>query len=71
MNVPFEKPLLLDVFTEIIADSSDQDTPSSMASELEKYLNDPLIDYKTGNPYNWWASTVKSFQHFQLWPGIS
>jgi len=58
---PLRNPVLLDVFTEIIADSSNQDTPSSMASELEKYLNDPLIDYKTENPYNLWGQHCKEF----------
>ena len=49
---PLNNPVLLDVFTEIIADSSDQNPNSSTASELEKYLNDSLINYKTGDPYN-------------------
>ena len=46
-----KNPVLLDVFTEIIADSSDLDTASSTTCELDKYLNDPLIDYKTRDPY--------------------
>ena len=37
---PLKNPVLLDVFTEIIADSS-EDTPDSSATpELEKYLSD-------------------------------
>ena len=50
---PLKNPVLLDVFKEIIVDSSGQDAPSSTTGELDKYLNDTLIDYKTGNPYNW------------------
>ena len=53
MDVPFEEPALLDVFTEIISDNSGQDTPYSTIYELGKYLNDTLIVYKTGDPYNW------------------
>ena len=49
---PLNNPVLLDVFTEIIADSGDHNPNSSTASELEKYLNDSLINYKTGDPYN-------------------
>ena len=41
---PLKNPILLDVFSEIISDASDQDTASSTTSELDKYLNDPLID---------------------------
>ena len=57
---PLKNPVLLDVFMEIIADSSGQDIASS-ASELDKYLNDPLIDYKTGDPYNWRGQHHKEF----------
>lgn len=62
---PLKNPLLLDVFAEIILDSSDQDAGSSSTSELDKYLNDPLIDYKSGDPYNWWG------QHYKEYPTIS
>ena len=59
---PLKNPVL---FTEIIADSNGRDTASSTTSELEKYLSDPLIDYKTGNPYNWWR------QHHNEFPTLS
>ena len=62
---PLKNPVLLDVFTEIITDSSGQDTASSTTSELEKYLSDPLIDYKTEDPYNWWG------QHHNEFPTLS
>ena len=48
---PLKNPVLLDVFTEIISDSGGQDATSSTTSEFDKYLNDPLIDYKTGDLY--------------------
>ena len=62
---PLKNPLLLDVITEIITDSGGQDTASSVSSELDKYLNDPLIDYKTGDPYKWWG------QHHSEFPTLS
>jgi len=47
---PIKHPIFLDIFTEIIANSS-KDTPDcSTTSEFEKY-RDPVIDYKTGDPY--------------------
>ena len=58
---PLKNPVLLDVFMEIIADSSGQDAPSSTTSEIDKYFDDPLIDYKTGNLYNRWAQHHKEF----------
>ena len=48
---PLKNPVFLDVFTEIISDSGGQDAPSSTTSEFDKYLNDPLINYKTGVLY--------------------
>ena len=48
-----KNPVLLDVFMEIITDDfSGQNTASSTTSVFDKYLNDPLIDYKTGDPYD-------------------
>ena len=58
---PLKNPVLLDVFTEIISDSSDHDAASSTTSELDKYLNNQLIDYRTGDPYNWWGQHHKNF----------
>jgi len=55
---PLNNSVLLHVFTEIIANSSDQNTHSATASELEKYS---LIDYMTGDPYNWWGQQHKEF----------
>ena len=75
---PLKNPVLLDVITEIIANSSGQDTASSTTSELDKYLNDLLIDYKTGDPYNWWGQHHKEFptlsilaRHFLSAPATS
>ena len=58
---PLKHSVLLDVFSEIIADSSKVTPDSSATSELEKYLSDPVIDYKTGDPYKWWVSTKLNF----------
>ena len=60
---PLKNLALLNV--EIITDSSSQDTASSTTSELDKYLNDSLIGYKTGYPYNWWG------QHHKEFPALS
>ena len=42
--VSFEKPYITGCILGIISDASDQDTASSTTSELDKYLNDPLMD---------------------------
>lgn len=41
---PLQSPVLLDVFTEIIADSSEETPESGATSEVAKYLSDPVID---------------------------
>ena len=46
---PLKNPILLDVFTETMTDSSREDSQAAN-SELDECLNDPLIDYKTGGP---------------------
>ena len=58
---PLKNLVLLDVFTEIIRNSSHQDTASSSINKLDKYLNDLLIDYKIGDSYNSEGNTIRSF----------
>ena len=62
---PLKNLVLLNVFMKIISDSSGQDTAHSTISELDKYLNDLLIDYKIWNPCNLWA------QHYREFPTLS
>ena len=45
----------------ISSDSSGQDTACRTISGLDKYLNDPLIDYKIRDPYNWWGQCYREF----------
>ena len=44
---PLENLVLLDVFMEIISDSSDQYTAYSTISELDKKLNDQLQKWRS------------------------
>ena len=60
---PLKSSILLDVFSEIVADSS-EDPPTSI-SEVDRYLSVPLIDFKTGDPFMWWS------QHCQEFPILS
>ena len=42
-------------FTEILHDSgATTDTDGGKEAMVDRYLSEPLIDYKTGNPYTWW-----------------
>ena len=54
------------MFSEIIADSSEDTPDSSATSELEKYLSDPVIDYKTGDPYQWWGQHKTEFPNLAI-----
>ena len=56
---PLKYTVLLDVISEIITDSN-SDTPST-TTEVEKFLSESLLDYKTGNPYTWWGQNKKRF----------
>lgn len=51
---PLQSTVLLDVFSEIVADSNetDDDHPVNVG-EVDRYLNVPIIDFKTGDPYLW------------------
>ena len=73
---PLKSAVLLDVISEIITDSTG-DTPAT-TSEVEKFLSEPLLDYKTGNPYTWWGQNKKRFpmlatlaQHYLCPPATS
>ena len=50
---PLKSTVLLDVISEIITDSKG-DTPST-TTEVEKFLSESLLGYKTGNPHTWWS----------------
>ena len=56
---PLKSSVFLDVISEIITDSNG-DTPST-TTEVEKFLSESLLDYKTGNPYIWWGQNNKRF----------
>ena len=63
---PLQSTILLDVFSEIVADSNEtNDDHLVNASEVDRYLNMPIIDFKTGDPYLWWS------QHHQEFPFLS
>ena len=51
--------------TEILSESTamsgeDQDMNSNLC-EVERYLAEPLLDFKVGNPFKWWAVNLKSY----------
>ena len=56
---PLQNPILLDVFSEIITDSS-RNVPTT-TTEVENFLSEPLVDYKTGDPYAWWGQHNREF----------
>jgi len=42
-------------FTEILQDSEATiDSDGGKEGVMDRYLSEPLIDYRTGNPYTWW-----------------
>ena len=49
---PLKSTVLLDVFSEIVDDSSEDH--SGTAGEVDRYLSVPIIDFKTSDPYLWW-----------------
>ena len=38
---------------------------SSSSNELDCYLREPVLDYKTGKPFDWWA------EHHKRYPNIA
>ena len=46
-------------FPRSFTDSSD-DIPTT-TTEVEKFLSEPLVDYKTGDPYAWWGQHNREF----------
>ena len=56
---PLNSSVLLDVFSEIVAESNeDQPVPTS---EVERYLGMPIIDFKAGYPFLWWSQHGQEF----------
>jgi len=56
---PVKSGVLLDVISEIITDSTGDTLANT--TEVEKFLSEPLLDYKTRNPYTWWGQNSKRF----------
>ena len=60
---PLNSSVLLDVFSEIVAKSNeDQPVPTS---EVERYLDMPIIDFKSGDPFmvvTTWSRVPNSFK---------
>jgi len=55
---PLKSSIILDVLSEIIADSSED---LSTSSEVDRYLSMPIIDFKAGDPFRWWSQHCKEF----------
>ena len=60
---PLNSSVLLDVFSEIVAESNEEQ--SMPTSEVERYLGMAIIDFKVGDPFIWWS------QHSQEFPILS
>ena len=57
---PLNSCVLLDVFSEIVAESNEEQPASSV--EVDIYLSMPIIDFKSGNPYYlWWSQHSHEF----------
>ena len=63
---PLNSSVLLDVFSEIVAESNEEQ--SMPTSEVERYLGMAIIDFKVGDPFYGGHNIVKNFQFFQNWP---
>ena len=51
---------LLAVVTDILDNSSSRGS-STTTSELDRYLQEPVLDYKLGNPFIWWGENKARF----------
>ena len=56
---PLKSTVLLDVFSEIVDDSSEDH--SGITGEVDRYLSEPITDFKTGDPYLWWLQHAQEF----------
>jgi len=54
-----KKDTLLTVYSEIIDNSGA--SASVSLDEVECYLGEPLLDYKSGNPFKWWGENNARF----------
>ena len=52
-------------FSEILSEpttvSSKDHEMNSISCEVERYLAEPLFDFKLGNPFKWWTLNLKSY----------
>ena len=54
-----KKDNLLTMYSEIIEDSGA--SSSNSTDEVECFLSEPLVDYKVGTPFKWWAENKARF----------
>ena len=59
---PLNSSVLLDVFSEIVAESNEEQ--SMPTSEVERYLGIAIIDFKVGDPFLWWSQHSQEFPIF-------
>ena len=56
-----KKDTLLTMLSEIIEDSGASDSNTSASDEVERFLGEPVVDYKLGNPFKWWCEHKARF----------
>ena len=52
---------LSEILFEPTAVSSKNQEMNSISCEVERYLAEPLLDFKIGNPLKWWTLNLKSY----------
>ena len=56
-----KKDTLLSMFSEILESSTATTPMSSSAIEVDRYLSEPVINYKDGDPFTWWSQHKARF----------
>ena len=56
-----KKDTLLSMFSEILESSTATTPMFSSAIEVDRYLSEPVIDYKDGDPFTWWSQHKARF----------
>ena len=56
-----KKDTLLLMFSEILESSTATAPMSNSAIEVDRYLSEPVINYKDGDPFTWWSQHKARF----------
>lgn len=58
--------LLDNLLDQMLSPAGQEETPKGIQEELDIYLQEPVVDRRTGDPLKWWEENAKRFQGLSI-----